>query len=125
MLCGKKLLNASALPNLGITSANMFASLTTMLDVAAKRDALMLSGVPEPIMYMCTFFLAIAIRFVGGFTTPVIRTKEWIVIAGFIFLACIIIYITLDLGRPLRGFIRPDVWRIRNTSTAKIVLVIQ
>jgi hypothetical protein len=104
----EKTVKASALPNLTTTSANMFAALASIFDIADKRDALMLSGVPEPITYML-FFLAIAISFVGGFTTPVIKTKEWIVIAGFILLACIIIYITLDLGRPLRGFIRPDI----------------
>jgi len=30
------------------------------------------------------FFLALGISFVGGFTTPVLKSKEWIVIAGFI-----------------------------------------
>ena len=53
----KKTIHASTQPNLGITSANMFASLTTMFDVAAKRDALMLSGVPEPIIYMLFFLV--------------------------------------------------------------------
>ena len=55
------------------------------------------------------FFIAMIISFVGGFTTPVLKTKEWVVIAGFIFLACLIIYVTLDMARPMRGFIRPDV----------------
>jgi len=112
-------IRASVLPNLNITSANMFASLTSMFDVAAKRDALMLSGVPEPITYML-FFLAIAISFVGGFTTPVIKAKEWIVIAGFILLACIVIYITLDLARPLRGFIRPDIGEYKIQELEKL-----
>jgi len=35
--------------------------------------------------------------------------KEWVVITGFILLACLIILITLDLSRPMRGMIRPDV----------------
>jgi len=97
----------------------MLAALSNMFDVAAKRDALMLAGVPEPIMYML-FFLAIAISFVGGFTTPVIQTKEWIVITGFILLACIIIYITLDLARPLRGFIKPDVGEYKILELKKL-----
>lgn len=98
---------ANSLPGLGITSSNMFASLTGLFDVAAKRDALLNAGVPEPIMYML-FFLAMAISFIGGFTTPVIKSKEWIVIAGFILLACSLIFLTLDMGRPMRGFIKPD-----------------
>ena len=113
-------IRASRLPNLNVTtSANMLAALSNMFDVAAKRDALMLAGVPEPIMYML-FFLAIAISFVGGFTTPVIQTKEWIVITGFILLACIIIYITLDLARPLRGFIKPDVGEYKILELKKL-----
>jgi hypothetical protein len=98
---------ASKQPNLGGAANNMFSTLTNMFDVALKRDAVLLSGVPELIMYML-FFLAMAISFIGGFTTPVIKQKEWIVITGFILLACIIIYITLDLGRPMRGLIRPS-----------------
>ena len=96
---------AANLPNLGAASGNMFFSLTTMSDLGEKRHALFLSGVPEPVIYML-FFLAMTISFIGGFTTPVIKFKEWIVILGFLLLACSIIYITLDLGRPLRGLIQ-------------------
>ena len=108
----EKTINASAMPNMGITSSNMYASLTGMFDIAARRDALLMSGVPELIVYML-FFLALAISFIGGFTTPVIKTKEWIVIGGFILLACIIIFLTLDLGRPMRGFITPEIGQER------------
>jgi hypothetical protein len=89
-------------PNMVAASNNMFASLTSMFDLAVKRDAVLRSGVPELIIYML-FFLALAISFLGGFTTPTIKRKEWFVITGFILLACVIIYITLDLGRPMRG----------------------
>jgi hypothetical protein len=88
-----------------VPSAGMQASLISMFDVGERRNALLLSGVPELVVYML-FFLALAISFIGGFTTPVIQLKEWIVILGFLLLACSIIYITLDLGRPLRGFIQ-------------------
>jgi hypothetical protein len=98
---------AASLPNMVPPSNNMMASLTGMYDVAAKRDALLAAGVPEVIIYML-FFLALTISFIGGFTTPVIKQKEWIVITGFVLLAATIIYITLDLGRPLRGFIKPN-----------------
>ena len=81
--------------------------LTSMFDIAAERDALLMASVPEPIQYML-FFLALTISFVGGFTTPVIKLKEWIVITGFVLLASTIIYITLDLGRPMRGIISVD-----------------
>ena len=56
----------------------------------------------------------------GGFTTPVLGTKDWVVITGFILLACIVIYITLDLSRPMRGFIRPDVGQERIEQLQKM-----
>lgn len=104
-----KTVAASHVPNMGITSANMLASLTGMFDIASKRDALLLSDVPELVVYML-FFLALCISFIGGFTTPTkISPKEWLVITGFLLLASIIIYITFDLARPLRGFIKPTI----------------
>ena len=120
---GKRLwastVNAATVPNMGINCSNMYAALTSMFDVAAKRDALLLSGLPELITYML-FFLALTISFIGGFTTPVIKTKEWIVVGGFILLACIIIFITLDLSRPMRGFIKPDVGQERMVKLRKL-----
>ncbi|HSC53036.1 MAG TPA: hypothetical protein VLC98_05435 [Phnomibacter sp.] len=95
------------LPNQTFPSSNMFASLTSMFDIATKRDALLMAGVPEPIQYML-FTLALVLSFIGGFTTPAVKSKEWIVITGFVLLACCIIYITLDLGRPMRGIIKPE-----------------
>ena len=111
----------STLPNMGISAANMFASLTTMYDLAAKRDTMLLQGVPVPIFYLL-FFLALVISFIGGFTTPVIGTKEWVIISGFILLACIIIFITLDLSRPMTGFIRPNVAEERIEQLPKLFL---
>jgi hypothetical protein len=97
----------SMLPNMTAPANNMFASLTTMFDIASKRDALLMAGIPEAVHYLL-FFLALTISFIGGFTTPVIKTKEWMIIGGFALLACCIIYLSLDLGRPMRGFIRPE-----------------
>jgi len=108
---GKRLLaktiDATKLPGMTMPGANMFATLTTMLDLNARRNALLLGGVPEPVVYML-FFLAVAISFIGGFTTPIIKAKEWIIVCGFLLLACLIIYITIDLGRPLRGSMHPN-----------------
>ncbi len=117
----KKTIEASHVPNMGITSANMLASLTGMYDVASKRDALLLSDVPELVVYML-FFLALFISFIGGFTTPAnIKPKEWLVIVGFLLLASIIIYITFDLARPLRGFIKPTIGIERLAELRKLI----
>ena len=52
--------------------------------------------------------LALSISLVGGFTTPVFKRKEWIVITVFALLASTILYITIDLARPMQGLIKPD-----------------
>lgn len=101
-------IDASVVPGFGLTANNMLASLTAMYDVGARRDATLMAGIPTPISFML-FFIALVISFVGGFTTPLLKMKEWVVITGFILLACLIILITLDMSRPMRGFIRPDV----------------
>ena len=120
---GKRLwtrsVEASNLPNLALTANTMMTSLSAMYDVAARRDAILMSGLPGPIAFML-LFIAMVISFVGGFTSPVIKTKEWVIITGFIFLACLIIYITLDLARPMSGFIRPDVGQERIEQLQKL-----
>ena len=108
----KKIIQVSHRPDMNLTAQNMFNSLTGLFDIAVKRDSLLQAGIPEPIQYML-FFLALAISFIGGFTTPVMNRKEWIIITGFALLAITIIYITLDMGRPMRGFIRPDIGQER------------
>jgi ABC-type multidrug transport system fused ATPase/permease subunit len=108
---GKRLwrqtVNASYVPGFSFAANNMLAALTAMYDVGTKRDATLMAGIPTPISYML-FLIALAISFVGGFTSPDLRIKEWVVITGFILLACLIILVTLDMARPMRGFIKPD-----------------
>ncbi|HEY2347786.1 MAG TPA: hypothetical protein VGH64_02160 [Puia sp.] len=103
----KQAVGASGVPGFGLMANNMMVALTAMYDLGAKRDATLTSGLPAPIAFML-FFIALVISFVGGFTTPLLKIKEWIVIIGFVLLACLIIFITLDMARPMRGFIRPD-----------------
>jgi hypothetical protein len=94
-------------PDMRISAEDMVTSLTNLFDVGIKRDALLNAGIPAPISVML-IFLALSICFVGGFTTPAIKRKEWIVIFAFAFLAAAILYITIDLARPMEGLIRPD-----------------
>lgn len=94
-------------PNMSIPANNMINSLNSLFDMGIKREALLNAGVPPPIGLML-IILALAICFVGGFTTPAIKRKEWIVVTVFAFLAATILYITFDLSRPLQGLIKPD-----------------
>jgi hypothetical protein len=85
----------------------MVLALTNLFDIGIKRETLLSSGIPGPIKYML-IALALAICFVGGFTTPVIHHKEWVVISVFALLATLILYLTIDLARPMNGLIKPD-----------------
>jgi hypothetical protein len=98
----------SKLPNMLIPSNNMIPALNSMFDIATTREVVLKARVPDVIVYML-FILALASSFIAGFTSLAIRHKDWIVVAGFALLSSMIIYITLDLGRPLRGIIKADV----------------
>jgi hypothetical protein len=86
---------------------DMAGALINLFNTGVKREALLSAGIPEPVS-IALIFLALSICFVGGFTTPVIKKKEWIVIFAFSFLATMILYITIDLARPMEGLIRLD-----------------
>ena len=108
-------------PNASGPAAIMLPALSSMNDLASKRDALLNEVVPEPIFYLL-FFMALFISFTGGFTMPVIAKKDWVFILGFILVACLIIYITLDLSRPMRGLIKPDFGEERIEQLQKLIL---
>jgi len=97
----------SKTPGLNVTAKDMAASLTGLFDIGIKREALLNTGVPHPITFMFVT-LALSICFVGGFTTAAIKRKEWIVVVVFSLLASTVLYITIDLARPMEGLIRPD-----------------
>lgn len=94
-------------PELTGLANNMATSLTNLFDLGIKREALLSAGIPMPINIMLVV-LALSISLIGGFTTPTIRRKEWIVVCVFAFLASTILYITIDLARPMEGLIKPD-----------------
>ena len=94
-------------PGLSGATLGMSAALTGLFDIGIKREALLSFGIPNPISYML-IILALSICVVGGFTTPSIKRKEWIVIAFFAGLASTILFITMDLARPMDGLIKPD-----------------
>ena len=85
----------------------MGSALTSLFDIGIKREAFLNAGIPMPINIML-LILALSISLVGGFTTPLIKRKEWIVVTVFSLLACTVLYITIDLARPMQGLIKPD-----------------
>jgi len=97
----------SKLPNMLIPSNNMVPALNAMFDIATTREVILKARVPDVIVWML-FILALASSFIAGFTSLAIRHKDWIVVTGFALLSSMIIYITLDLGRPMRGIIKAE-----------------
>ena len=100
VLCSKR-------NDLSVPSAAMALNLTTLFDLGIKREAMLNAGIPNPISLLL-IILALAISFVGGFTTPAIKRKEWLVIGVFALFATIVLYLTIDLARPMQGLIKPD-----------------
>jgi len=97
----------STLPDKLVASNQMIPALNGMFDIATKREILLLARVPDVIVYML-FILALTISFIVGFRSSSIRRKDMFIVIGFALLSSMIIYITLDLGRPMRGLIKAD-----------------
>src|SRR3954471_14723837 len=98
----------SKLPNMLIPSNNMIPALNTMFDTAKKVELTLYARVPDLIVYML-FVLALVTSFIGGFTSTGIRPKDWIIVVVFAILFSMVTYVTLDLGRPLRGIIKANI----------------
>jgi len=96
------------MPGMLVPSNLMIPALNNMFDIATKREILILTPVPDIIVWML-LILALATSFIGGLTVREMHRKDWIVVFTFALLSSMIIFITLDLGRPMRGVIKVDV----------------
>ena len=105
-------------PDTRAPAVEMIPSLMNLFDTGIKREALLSAGIPSPISIML-FVLTLSICVVGGFTTATIHRKEWIVISAFTILAVALLYITIDLSRPMQGLIKPDAGEATITSLRK------
>ena len=93
-------------PNMLITTNLMVPALNEMFDTASERDILLRTSIPDLIIYLL-LTLALLVSFTAGITaTGEFAIRDLIVISCFIIFTALIIYTTLDLGRPLRGLIR-------------------
>lgn len=95
-------------PNMLIPSNQMIPALNEMLDIGSKRHLLLQTSIPDIIVYML-LILALASSFLAGVTSLRVDGRDKLIILFFIFFSSIVIFITLDMGRPLRGAIRADV----------------
>jgi hypothetical protein len=90
-----------------IQSNMMLPALNAMFDSASKSNMVLNSKVPETIVYLLLAF-SIIISFFIGYSSGLEKKINTKFIAGFCFLICIVIFITLDLDRPRRGLIKLD-----------------
>ena len=94
-------------PNMLIPTNNMITALTNMNDVANTREVMLRTSVPDVIIYTL-LILALFSSFTAGVTSSNLRFREWVIIICFAFFTSLVIYMTLDLGRPMRGIIKAD-----------------
>ena len=98
-------MSESIRPEMMVESNQMVPALNNMFDAAAERETLLRSTIPVPIIYML-LILGLVIGFMAGFTSGSYGRADWLIITCFILFNAMIVYITLDLGRPLRGLIK-------------------
>ena len=97
-------------PEMLAQTQQMIPGLNNMFDSAQTREIVFKSHVPDLILIML-FMCVLTTCFVSGFTANTIQRKEWIIILGFTLVSVMVIYTTLDLARPTRGFIKSDAGR--------------
>jgi hypothetical protein len=83
----------------------MIPALNDMLDISTTRLMAELARVPDSIVSML-FVLSLATAFYLGYSSAGKGRLDWLVAIGFCVLTSVVVYITLDLDRPRRGFIR-------------------
>lgn len=103
----RRTVNLSKSSAMNAPANGMASALNNLFDIGIKREALLSAGIPTPINLMLVV-LALTISLVAGFTTPKLSRKEWLVVTVFAFLASVILFITIDLARPMEGLIKPD-----------------
>lgn len=98
----------SKVPNMLIPSNNMIPALNNMFDIATTIEMNLYARVPDLIIYML-FILGLVTSFIGGYTSKSLKQKDWIIIIAFALFSSMVTYITLDLGRPMRGVIKGNI----------------
>jgi hypothetical protein len=83
----------------------MIPALNEMFDIRTSRLVGELARVPASIVWML-FILAWVNAFYVGYSSAAKGTLDWVPALGFCILTAVVVYITLDLDRPRRGFIQ-------------------
>jgi len=92
-------------PDRYAATLQMIPALNAMLDISTTRLMAELARVPDSIVSML-LVLSLANAFYLGYSSAGKGNLDWFVAVGFCILTSVVIYITLDLDRPRRGFIQ-------------------
>lgn len=98
----------SKLPDMWLPSGQMIPALNQMFELQNKRELLLRRSIPDLIVIMVLVF-ALSSSFLAGVTAININNRDRLIILFFALFSTIVIFITLDLGRPLRGIIKADI----------------
>lgn len=86
----------------------MIPALNSMIDVTTSRLSGEKAKVPQSILIML-FFLAAITSFYSVYTEARKSGVDWLIQFGFCLLVSLVVFFTLDLDRPRRGFVNLDV----------------
>lgn len=75
-----------------------------MLDDATRRESAVVARIPSIILWLL-LVLALACGFFAGHALPLNKKTNRISLAGFVLLTVIVVYVIMDLDRPVRGII--------------------
>ncbi|HEY5748758.1 MAG TPA: hypothetical protein VIU12_21960 [Chryseolinea sp.] len=92
-------------PDRYVATMQMIPALNEMFDISSTRRMAELARVPDSIVSML-FVLSLASAFYLGYSSAGKGPLDWLVAIGFCVLTSVVVYITLDLDRPRRGFIQ-------------------
>jgi len=93
--------------NILIPAQQMVPALNNMFDIGQTREIVLKSKIPDLIIHML-FVCVLAGCFIGGFTIGTFSSREWVIVSGFVLVTAMVVYTTIDLARPLRGFIQDE-----------------
>lgn len=85
----------------------MIPALNEVIDITTTRYYGELAKVPESIVWMLLILACINAFFVG-YSSVLKGATDWLVEVGFCLLVSVVVFFTLDVDRPRRGFITLD-----------------
>ena len=85
-------------------SNQMIPALNNMIDIVTVRNASLLARVPGPIIRLL-FYLTVITGLVLGYGFKIRKSLDWAMILIYALFTSLVIFIILDMDRPMRGFI--------------------